>query len=141
MILFPVNEIIEHLKAEEGVKKFAYRCTNNKITIGVGRNIDANGGIGLSESEIDFLLTNDIERVLVEAKTFDWFTALTQTRQVAIVSLIFQLGLPRYKLFKKHIQAMSQNNFTQAAAEILDSRFAKQVPARSQRIAAMIERG
>ena len=40
----------------EGVEAFGYHCTANKLTIGVGRNIDKDGGLGLSEDEIDYLL-------------------------------------------------------------------------------------
>mgnify|MGYP003644733235 CR=1 FL=1 len=47
------NKLIEMLKIHEGVETHAYKCSASKITIGVGRNIDPEGGIGLSEDEID----------------------------------------------------------------------------------------
>ena len=54
--------IIEMLRKHEGVEKYAYKCTADKVTIGVGRNIDKSGGMGLSDDEIDYLLSNDIKR-------------------------------------------------------------------------------
>ena len=57
-----MSKLIEQLKIHEGVRTHAYLCSENKITVGVGRNLDSNGGIGLSEDEIDYLLSNDIKR-------------------------------------------------------------------------------
>ena len=53
------DKLIEMLKVHEGVETHAYKCSASKITIGVGRNIDPEGGIGLSEDEIDYLLQNE----------------------------------------------------------------------------------
>jgi len=55
------NKLTEMLKRHEGVKTHAYKCSASKITVGVGRNIDPKGGIGLTEDEIDYLLQNDID--------------------------------------------------------------------------------
>jgi hypothetical protein len=38
-------------------------------TIGIGRNVDVNGGLGLSDAEVDFLLEGDIARVIKELST------------------------------------------------------------------------
>ena len=51
-----MNKLKRMLKRHEGKRHFAYRCSEGKLTIGVGRCIDENGGIGLSEEEIDYLL-------------------------------------------------------------------------------------
>ena len=74
--------IIEMLRKHEGVETHAYKCTAEKITIGVGRNIDPAGGIGLSDSEIDFLLANDVARVNKELIiSFPWFSELDNVRK------------------------------------------------------------
>ena len=57
------DKLFEMLRRHEGVKPFAYQCSAGKTTIGVGRNIDEDGGIGLCDAEIDLLLSNDIDRV------------------------------------------------------------------------------
>ena len=61
-----MKKLIEMLKRHEGVETHAYECSEGKITVGVGRNIDQRGGIGLSEDEVEYLLENDIERVIKE---------------------------------------------------------------------------
>ena len=49
------------LKRHEGVKTHAYEDHLGLTTIGVGRCL-AEGSLGLSEEEIDFLLDNDVSR-------------------------------------------------------------------------------
>ena len=135
-------ELIEMLKRHEGVETHAYKCTANKITIGVGRNIDPQGGIGLSDDEIDYLLANDIARVSDELYTaFWWFDELDQNRQEAIINLCFNLGLPRLKKFKKALYAMSDDDYDTAANEFMDSRWADQVGQRAYEVTEMIRTG
>ena len=68
-----MTPLAKMITAHEGVETHAYKCTANKTTIGVGRNIDPNGGIGLSQREIAYLLANDIERVEDELSiAFPW---------------------------------------------------------------------
>jgi lysozyme len=77
--------IIEMLRKHEGVETHAYKCTADKVTIGVGRNIDKVGGIGLSDDEIDYLLSNDIKRVIAELiRAFPWYSELDEVRKDAL---------------------------------------------------------
>ena len=100
--------LIEMLKAHEGVETHAYECTANKITIGVGRNIDPKGGIGLSAREIDFLLMNDVDRVEDELyDTLPWTEQLSHTQHDALVDICFNLGLPRLLKFKKALRMVT----------------------------------
>ena len=66
-----MKKLLEMLKRHEGEvvtngRHVAYKCPSGYWTVGVGRNIDPNGGIGLSDEEIDFLLEGDIARVIKE---------------------------------------------------------------------------
>tara|TARA_B110001450_G_scaffold236368_1_gene241760 strand:- start:18 stop:437 length:420 start_codon:yes stop_codon:yes gene_type:complete len=134
--------IIEMLRAHEGVETHAYKCTAEKITIGVGRNIDPAGGIGLSDDEIDFLLANDVARVNKELLlTFSWFAELDEVRKDCMINICFQLGLPRLKKFKKSLAYMANGDFDLAADEFLDSNWASQTPARANEITQMIRSG
>tara|TARA_R110000796_G_scaffold252285_2_gene385933 strand:- start:4401 stop:4811 length:411 start_codon:yes stop_codon:yes gene_type:complete len=131
----------EMIKRHEGVETHAYKCSQNKTTIGVGRNIDPDGGIGLSEAEIDYLLNNDINRCIGELSGFVWFPDLNQERQNAIIDMVFNLGITRFKGFKNAIAAMSKSDFETAADEFYDSRWAKQVGNRAIEICEMIRKG
>ncbi len=130
------------LKKHEGVETHAYKCTSNKITLGVGRNIDKSGGLGLSIPEIDYLLSNDVKRVSEELiLAFSWFSELDKVRKDAMIDMCFNMGLPRLKLFKKSLEAMANEDYDIAAIEFLDSNWAKQVGGRSIIVTDMIRSG
>ena len=137
-----MSKIIEMLRKHEGVETHACKCTAGKTTIGVGRNIDPNGGIGLSNDEIDYLLANDVERVDAELfQVFSWYDDLDDPRKDAIMDMCFNMGLPRLMQFKKALGAMSAKNYDSAAVEFLDSRWAKQVGQRAISITDIIRSG
>jgi len=134
--------LIEMLKKHEGVETHAYVDTVGKVTIGVGRNIDAKDGLGLSDKEIDFLLYNDIDRCEEELySTFSWIDSLTPTRFDALVDICFNLGLPRLLKFKKALNALKAEDYNKAADEFLDSKWATQVGDRAVELSNMIRTG
>lgn len=121
---------------DEGVKLRPYKCTAGKTSIGVGRNLDDNG---ISEAEAIYLLDNDIARVERELDaTWPWWRDMPEERQRALANMCFQLGLPRLSGFRKMIAALHSGDWEKAADEALDSDWAKQVPNRAHRVAALI---
>jgi lysozyme len=139
-VIYPIDEIVDRLEIEEGYSATCYICSGNQHTVGFGRNIDPSGGMGISESEAEMLLRNDVERTIGECQRWPWFDDLDPARQSVIVQLCFQLGYPRLSGFNRMLSAISvavatTQDYTTAAAELLDSRFAKQVPARANRLA------
>ena len=137
-----MSMIIEMLRKHEGVETHAYVDTVGKVTIGVGRNIDKNGGIGLSQREIDYLLASDVERVEAElSRAFEWYDSLNDARKDAMMDMCFNMGLPRLSKFKKSLAAMSNRHYEIAAVEFLDSRWAVQVGQRAITISEMIRTG
>ena len=134
--------IIEILRKHEGVESHAYVDSVGKITLGVGRNIDPNQGLGLSDDEIDYLLANDVVRVEAElSQVFRWYDDLNDARKDAMMDMCFNMGLPRLMLFKRALAAMSARLYEIAAVEFLDSRWAKQVGHRAITISEMIRTG
>jgi lysozyme len=143
------QKLRDQLKKHEGVRKFVYDdCTGKNIdeasfvrgkpTIGVGRNL---ADRGLDESEIDFLLDNDIHDCIAEAQKFRWFEALDPVRQAAVTELVFNLGMTRLAGFKKFLNFMNEHRYTQAAEELMDSLWARQVKGRAATISQMILKG
>lgn len=136
-----MSKLVEQLRRHEGVRTHAYKCTADMITVGVGRNIDENGGIGLSDDEIDYLLSNDIKRCQAELLAFSWFVDLDPVRQDAMTNLLFNLGMTRLLGFKNALSAMERSEFATAADEFMDSRWAKQVGNRADEVCEMIRTG
>ena len=139
--------LIDMLKRHEGeVKKngrhVAYMCPAGNWTIGIGRNIDPNGGIGLSDEEVDILLEGDILRVTKELSAeYPWFNSLDDARKNALIDISFNLGATRLRLFKKALAAMEVADYSLAADEFMDSRWAKQVRSRAIELTEMIRNG
>lgn len=138
----PFSRLVDQLRRHEGVRSHAYVCSAGYLTVGVGRNIDSNGGLGLSEQEIDFLLLNDISRCDNElAANFKWYADLDYIRKEALINICFNLGITRLKGFKKALSAMEKGSYRLAALEFLDSKWAEQVGRRAVELAAQIETG
>lgn len=131
-------KLVDLLIKHEGLKLKPYRCTEGKLTIGVGRNLDDNG---ISKDEAIHLLKNDIEYARLEAGRYPWFDDLSVDRQNVIISMIFNLGLYRFSKFKNTISLIEAGEYQKAALEMLDSKWAKQVGSRANELSHMMEEG
>lgn len=129
----------ELLIRHEGIRIHPYQDTVGKLTIGVGRNLD---DVGLSKSEIMFMLRNDVMRAWSSAQgDYPWFVELDPIRQDVILNMIFNLGEGGFAGFKKLIKALDEKNFELAAKEMLDSKWATQVGLRAKELAVMMITG
>ncbi|MBP04388.1 MAG: lysozyme [Euryarchaeota archaeon] len=136
-----MEKLLEMLKRHEGVRSHVYLCSAGYETIGVGRNI-SKSGIGLSDDEVDYLLENDITRVIKELSSeYPWFNDLDDVRKDAMIDISFNLGATRFRGFKNALSAMESADYTLAAKEFLDSKWSRDVKGRSHELASMIETG
>lgn len=125
--------------AHEALKLKPYQCTAGALTIGVGRNLDANG---ISEAEALFLLDNDIARCERELdRALPWWRQMTEARQRAILDMCFNLGISRLLAFKKTLGHMQAGRYAEAADEMLDSAWARQVGKRATVLSSMVRTG
>ena len=137
-----MENLIEMLKRHEGVETHAYKCTADKTTIGVGRNIQKDSGLGLSEEERYFLLSNDIIRCMKELKQeYTWFSDLDEVRSAAVVDAFFCLGATRFRGFEKMIACFEIADYKMASIELLDSKFARQTKIRALELSDQIKSG
>ena len=119
-----LSSVIVH----EGFSRYSYLDGVGVRTVGFGRNLDDRG---ISREEAEMLLLNDLETSTEEAKKFEFYENLTSNRRDVIVEMIFNLGLTRFKKFKKTIGYINQANHSAAADEMLDSKWADQVGQRA----------
>ena len=149
-------EAVQRLALHEGLRLTPYRCSKGKLTVGVGRNLEDNPltaaeekvlgrfdiSKGITKSEAYYLLGNDIRRVTRECRqNIPFFEHLDDERQYALVDMAFNLGINGLLKFKKMLAFMGVGNYRQAAAECLNSQYAKEVGPRARRIASTIETG
>ena len=135
------EKLLEMLKRHEGVRSHVYLCSAGYETIGVGRNI-SKSGMGLSDDEVDYLLENDIVRVIKELSSeYPWFKDLDDVRKDAMIDISFNLGATRLRGFKRALAAMDVADYTTAAKEFLDSKWSRDVKGRATELCYMVETG
>ena len=136
-----MNELIKTmLVKDEGLRLKPYRDTAGKLTIGVGRNLD---DVGISVDEAYYLLANDVKRAEREAREIfgEIWDELDEVRQAVILDMLFNLGKPRFLTFRKFIAAVKAGDWQKAHDEMLNSRWARQVKSRAERLASMMLTG
>lgn len=110
-------------------------------TIGVGRLLDK--GRGLTKAEVIYLLDNDIPLTYTEClANIECFSRLDPVRRDMVMNLHFNMGWPAFSKFKKFFAALDLQNWAVARAELLNSKWARDVgEKRSTYIAHGIEHG
>jgi lysozyme len=142
-----MEDLIEMLKRHEGEvvtngRHVLYKCSAGYWTLGIGRNVDVNGGLGLSEDEVDYLLENDIARVIKELSLeYSWFNDLDDVRRDAMIDISFNLGATKLRKFVLALDAMAKADYKSASEEFLDSDWSRTVKGRSIELAKMIATG
>lgn len=126
------------LRYDEGYDDRPYICTAGRLTIGWGRNLE-DDGISLDEGNL--MLENDMKRTDKDLRTCQWYLGAPNSVQDALFNMCFNLGLPRLLGFKKMIQAIEDKNYTKAAFEALNSKWAIQLPNRAKEVSVMIREG
>lgn len=127
------------LRLHEGERLKPYRCTAGTLTIGVGRNLEDRG---ITREESAMLLANDIateERELLRA--LPWVAQLDEVRQRVLLDMSFNLGLVGLLGFKNTLATIKAGDYQRAASMMLDSKWARQVGQRAERLSRMMATG
>jgi len=131
--------LIEQLKRHEGLKLKPYKCTADKLTIGVGRNLE---DVGISEEEAEMLLQNDINRATKQILAeFPWTRELDEVRFSALINFTFNVGIGTVGKFVNAMALLKAGSYDIAADEFLQSRWAKQVGQRAIEVTEQIRTG
>ena len=129
------KQLIRH----EGLRSKPYRDTVDKLTIGVGRNLD---DVGISEDEALFLLRNDIERVNKDLTNhLSWWNGLDEARRIVLANMCFNLGIARLLGFRKFLVALQEGDYQKAADEMKDSAWHSQVKGRAIELEQIMRTG
>lgn len=131
------QKIRERTKRLEGLSLMPYKCSEGKDTIGYGHLIS--NGITLDVAEA--LLDEDLKTALMAAEKQEWFSNLNEPRQAVIIDMVFNIGITRLYGFKKMRAAIEAGDYEVAATEIMDSKYARQVPARAAQNAKIMRTG
>lgn len=129
---------IEQIKRDEGFRGKPYKDSAGKVTIGYGRNLDANP---VTKEEAEYLLKNDMQEVLHRAVKLPYYAKLNPSRRAVIINMLFNLGYTRFRNFKRMNAALIVHDYNLAAIEMIDSFWATQVKGRATRLAKQMKEG
>ena len=153
------DELVKMIAIHEGIVLNVYQDHLGIDTVGIGRNLEDRGitdgelsyinktmddiyDSGLTEEEAYYLCMNDIaivEKELLENKPI--VNQLNAVRQMVLVDMSFNMGVPRLMKFVKMWGAIEVGDFYEASDQMMDSRWATQVGRRSNGLAEMMKLG
>ena len=139
-----MERLLQSVKDHEGYRNKVYLDTLGKRTVGVGHLCVEDFWEDDKEYEEKFLmdiLEADLQNAIKGAKDLMSEHGCMDMDEVAeeiIIEMIFQLGKTGVSKFKNMWKALSGLDYSTAASEMLDSRWAKQTPNRAQAMSAQM---
>ena len=151
--------VAKELEDDEEYRATRYRCTKKKWTIGIGRNLTANGltkeerdylnyhetgfqNLVVSKAQALYLLGHDIDNSYWElCKIFPEFTSYSDEIQHILINIHFQIGYSSFTGFRDMIRAVKRRDWKAAAVELRDSDLWREdTPERAERLAKRFEK-
>lgn len=137
-----VKKLRDQLKIDEGVKYEIYNDHLGYPTFGIGHLITEKDieyglpiGTKVDEWRVNEVFDADVKLYINETKkVFPDLDDKPDNIQLVLVNMCFNLGAPRLSKFKKFIAAIDDQQWSEAAVEMMDSRWAKQVGLRAERL-------
>ena len=137
-----IKQFREELKQDEGVKNEVYLDHLGLPTCGIGHLItewdteyNAEVGTPVSEERVNELFEKDLATTIDECRLiYNDFDVLPVKVQHIVANMMFNMGRPRLSRFHKMKKAIDNRDWYEAAYEMTDSKWAKQVPNRAMRL-------
>ena len=132
----------KQLTEDEGCKYEIYLDHLGYKTFGIGHlckatdpENDLEVGSQVSKERVNECFLNDIEKVIEDCTIlYDDFYTLPDEAQLIVANMMFNLGRPRLTNFIRMRKAINEGNFAEAKIQMMDSKWAKQVPNRAERL-------
>lgn len=137
--------LIAELRRDEGVRYSPYKDTLGIDTVGVGHNLKAMP-LGLiyplTDEEVNRILAVDLDEVFEGLNSrLPWWRDLSCARQRVLANMAFNMGIAGLMTFKNTLAAIKNEHYQIAADNMLQSKWAKQVGQRANRLAKMMVEG
>lgn len=142
-----LTRLKSQITADEGCKYHIYKDTEGKLTCGIGHLItieDAEFGLPektpVSAWRVIEFFDIDLDSAIKKCQSiFPEFDSMEHELQEILVNMAFNLG-NRLKGFKKMIKAIEEKNYSEAAKQMKNSKWFKQVPNRAARLIERIKK-
>tara|TARA_B110000305_G_scaffold229816_1_gene281182 strand:+ start:267 stop:710 length:444 start_codon:yes stop_codon:yes gene_type:complete len=141
-----IEKLREQLEIDEGVKYEIYNDHLGYATFGVGHLVlesdpehGSELGTPISESRVIEAFEQDCENVLSDCHIlYEDFDDLPEEAQQVIANMMFNMGRPRLSKFKGMKRGIDSNQWNDAADEMVDSNWYRQVTNRADRLVERI---
>ena len=136
-----MEKLAEDLKREEGLRLDVYLDTEGFPTVGYGCRVAVGDKINMETAEV--LFRYRFAKVMEDFRKIPagLIRRLNTERRRVVCQMIYQMGLRGTLGFRRMWKAIEEEDFGEAAKEMLDSRWAKQTPGRAIRLASVMEKG
>jgi lysozyme len=140
--------IKEKIIEQEGFRDKVYTDTEGVLTFGYGHNIENNPipprilktiiNVGAKEGAKE-LLEYDIQSVYFELMVLlPWWERQPQDVKYVLFDLAFNMGVSKLKTFRKTLKFIKKGKYKKASKELLNSKYAMQVPNRAKNNATIL---
>ena len=137
-----IDKLREELKEDEGCKYEIYLDHLGLPTFGIGHLVtewdqeyEKEVGTEVSEERVNNCFVADIHGTIKDCNIlYSNFSEIPGEVQLILANMMFNLGRPRLSKFVKFREAINKGDWQEAKIQMLDSKWAKQVPNRANRL-------
>ena len=130
-------DVTQMLIKHEGLRNFVYNDSIGIPTIGVGRNLKSRG---ITNAEAMYLLNNDIADFTKQLRDrFYWFDSIHTDAQAVMLDMCFNMGLAGLLTFTNTLEHIKNEDYKEAAKDMLNSKWAVQVGTRSLELSDILK--
>ena len=135
-----MEDVKQRIKEHEGFRDTVYSDSLGFATIGYGHLVLPTDnfvvGIAYAKEQLEEVFDKDFQIALTSANELVDGLDLNHIAKGVIVEMCFQLGKPRVMKFKKMWEALRNNDFEEAANQMIDSAWHKQTTSRCESLAS-----
>lgn len=133
-----ISLLTADLTRDEGIRSRPYRDSLGKLTIGIGHNLDAEG---LCDEAIHVQLGYDLQKKVLDPLDahLGWWRSTPLNVQRVLANMCFNLGYTGLSKFVKMLDSIRKGEYTLASQHLLNSKYARQVGARADRLALLLK--
>ena len=135
-----MEEVKQRIKEHEGFRDTVYSDSLGFATVGYGHLVLPTDnfveGVTYPKEQLEAIFENDFKIAFNSANDLVDGLELNHIAKGVIIEMCFQLGKPRVMKFKKMWEALRNNDFEEAANQMIDSAWHKQTTSRCESLAA-----
>lgn len=141
-----VDLVVARLTTEEGYRQYPYNdatgarvscLPGGNLSWLIGVNLETAGSLELARVILAFFLA----KLTADLASFWWYHALDDVRLSVVLDVAYNTGENGLLHFPKMLAAIGAKDWQTAAAELLNSDAARQLPARYQRLSVILLNG